>query len=95
MPRDGRARERLREAQQREAEAVAAVFVAQGALQKARAKRDAAIASATVVVDAAEEVVAAKQAALVKVSGVERAALLLGLKATELRRTRSRIRADG
>jgi hypothetical protein len=87
---DGPARERLREAQQREAAAVAAVFAAQGALQKACAKRDSVLASASEVVDAAQDVVAAKQAALVKVSGVDRAALLLGLAVPELRKALNR-----
>jgi hypothetical protein len=63
QPRDGRARERLREAQLQEANAVAA----------------------TAAVDRARAVVTSAQGALVSISGIERAALLLGVKISDLR----------
>lgn len=86
-PRDVHARQRLREAQQQETRAVATVWTAQQALAKACAKRDAAVAAATVAVDRAQASVADAQAALVKVSGLERAAVLLGTEVTDLRRS--------
>jgi hypothetical protein len=85
-PRDVRVRERLREAQQQEAQAMAAVCAAQHALDKACTKRDAAIAAAAAVVDRAHGSVSAAQAALVMVSGLDRAAVLLGMGANDLRR---------
>jgi hypothetical protein len=86
MPRDTRTRERLREAQRRETESVAAVCAANETLQKACAKREAALAAATAAVDDAQGVVETAQAALVNVSGLDRAALLLGVNSTELRK---------
>ena len=87
MPRDVRARERLRLAQQQEAQALAAVFAAQRKLDQACAKREAALEAATALVDTAQESVAAMQAALVSVSGVERAAALLDIEVAQLRRS--------
>jgi hypothetical protein len=87
MPRDVRARERLREAQQREAEAVAAVCAANHALGKARAKRDDALTAANAAVKRAQQAVDAARGELVKVSGLERTALLLGINPSELRKT--------
>lgn len=85
-PRDTRTRERLREAQHREATAVAAVCAAEQAVHRARAKRDAIVASATVTVDQAQAALEAAQSALVAVSGIDRAALLLGIDAAALRK---------
>jgi hypothetical protein len=94
MPRDVRARERLREAQLRESEAVAAVCAAHDALARAAAKRDAVLASATATVDQAHASVQAAQAALVQVSGADRAAQLLGVDPAEMRKSRNGRRAD-
>jgi hypothetical protein len=85
QPRDVRARERLREAQLQEANAVAAVFAAQQVLQRVCAKRDAAVAAANATVEQARESVSSAQGALVSVSGLNRAAVLLGVKTSELR----------
>lgn len=86
LPRDARARERLREAQRQEAEALAGVCAAQDSLDKARAKHEAVLAAATAMVDRAQTAVDAAQAALVAVSGVERAAMLLGMDIAGLRK---------
>jgi hypothetical protein len=90
MPRDVRARERLREAQQQEAQALAAVCAAQEALAKTCAKRDAVLAAATAKVDQAQAGVESAQDALVRVSGLDRAALLLSLNPAELRKRNGR-----
>ena len=87
MPRDVRARERLREAQQKESRAVAAVCAAGDALGRACAKRDAVYTTATVKVERAEAELDSARASLVQVSGLDRAALLLGLEAAELRKS--------
>jgi hypothetical protein len=87
MPRDGRARERLREAQQQESRAVASVCAAGDRLSRARAKRDAVYVTATVKVERAEADLDSARASLVQVSGLDRAALLLGLDVAELRRS--------
>jgi hypothetical protein len=76
----------MREAQRQEAEALAGVCVAQDGLAKAQAKRDAVIAAATAAVDQAQAVVESAQAALVRVSGIDRAAVLLDADAAELRK---------
>jgi hypothetical protein len=86
MPRDVRARERLREAQQQEARAVVAVCVAQDELGKACARRDAVLAAATAKVDQAQVAVESAQSALVRVSGLDRAAVLLSIDPAELRK---------
>ncbi|HZC72090.1 MAG TPA: hypothetical protein VE442_15460 [Jatrophihabitans sp.] len=86
MPRDVRARERLREAQQQEAQALAAVCAAQDRLAKADAKRNAVLAAATAKVGQAQAGVDSAQGALVRVSGLDRAALLLGIDPAELRK---------
>jgi len=87
MPRDVHARERLREAQQAESAAVAAVYAASGALDRASAKREAVVAAADTTVDRARAVLSTAQAALVRVSGLDRAAALLGATTVELRRS--------
>jgi hypothetical protein len=95
MPRDVHARERLRAAQQREAQAVAAVYVAERSLGKACAKRDEVLAAATAVVDKARQSVASAQTALVGVSGFDRAAALLGIEVADLRRSVGNTRRSG
>jgi hypothetical protein len=87
LPRDLRARERLREAQEAEARALTVVCAAEAALEGARAKREAVIARATATVDQSEAELAHAQAGLVKVSGLDRASVLLGLDRVGLRRT--------
>lgn len=86
LPRDVRARERLREAQLQETEAVAAICAAEEALRKACAKRDAAVAAASATVDRARASVESAQVALVRVSGLDRAAVLLGVDTATLRK---------
>jgi hypothetical protein len=84
LPRDVRARARLRVAQSQEADAVAAVCTAQDTLRKARAKREAVLATASVAVDQAQASLETAQGALVGVCGLERAAVLLGIDASKL-----------
>ncbi len=86
FPSDLQARERLREAQAAEARAVTAVYAADAERDKAIARRDEAVAAATTVVEAADADLAAARAGLVAVSGVDRAAILLGATRSELRR---------
>ena len=95
MPKDIRTRERLRTAQAAEAHAVAAVCSAETALVAIRGKRDAAIAKADAAVAGAEHVVAAAQAELVTVSGLDRAARLLGHEKVVLRKALSVGVGDG
>ena len=87
LPRDLRARERLREAQEAEARAVTVVCAAEDALAGACAKRDAVIAKATATVEQAEAELATARAGLVKVSGLDRASVLLGFDRVGLRKT--------
>ena len=86
-PTDPRARERLREAQAVEARTVAAVYGAESRVERAAAKRDRAREVADVWVTDAVRVLDRARADLVSVSGVDRAALLLGLSRSELRRS--------
>jgi len=86
MPRDVHTRERVRDAQAAEAAAVTAVCTAQAALARQIGRRDRAIAAADATVHAAVSALADRQAGVVKVSGLERAALLLGVSKAELRR---------
>lgn len=86
MPRDVRTRERLRAAQAAEARAVSAVCSGQNALASACRKRDHAVAAADVTVNKAEHVLAVAQANLVDISGLDRAATLLGLDKAVLRK---------
>jgi hypothetical protein len=88
-PRDDRARSRLLEAQQLEAEALTDVYAAQENVTKACVKRDAAIAAAEARVEDAERAVESAKGALVRVSGLDRAAMLLAVEATTLRKGRS------
>lgn len=97
LPRDIRARERLREAQQQEAEALVALCATQDKLRKACAKRDVAVAAAAGMVERAQASVESAQAVLVQVSGLDRAAVLLGVDRAELRKivgSRAGRRAD-
>jgi hypothetical protein len=89
MPRDVHARERLRQAQQAEAVAVAAVVAAIAVLDRAKSKRDVAIAAAEAVVERAAAGVADAEVALIGVSGLDRAALLLGVNRAHLRKPRN------
>lgn len=87
MPLDIRTRERMREAQLAETKAVNAVCSAQAALVRAAAKRDRAVAAADAALRRAELELAQRQAALVGVSGLDRAAALLDTTPAKLRRT--------
>lgn len=89
MPRDVQARERLRKAQDAEARAVSAVCSAQDALAAAGRKRDRVVAAAEAIVTKAELAVAAAHADLVEVSGLARAASLLGTDKASLRKARA------
>jgi hypothetical protein len=86
QPTDLHARERLREAQATEASATNAVYSAADVSHAAITKRDQARAAATVAVDAAEIKLAAAHAELVTVSGLDRAAMLLGVSKAALRK---------
>jgi len=85
-PTDLAARERLRQAQVAESRATAAVYAAMEALGAAIAKREEANAAATVVVDSAAGALTLARADLVAVSGLDRAAMLLGVSKPELRK---------
>lgn len=86
MPRDVIARRRLQHAQQVEASAVSAVYQAEAALCRVRARHDAAVAVAAEEVANAEDAVRGTQRTLIEISGLERAAALLGTDRGELRR---------
>jgi hypothetical protein len=86
QPTDLHARERLRDAQATEASATNAVYSATDVLHAAITKRDQARALATVAVDAAEIKLAATRVELVTVSGLDRAAMLLGVSKAALRK---------
>src|SRR5262249_28932687 len=83
------ARERLRAAQAAEARAVSAVLAAEAKVEAAIAKRDKAYAAADSWVAAANAVRDAARLDLASVSGVSRAAVLLDITKTELRRSLS------
>jgi hypothetical protein len=86
MPRDIRARERLREAQQAEARALTVVCSSEVALARVCRQRDEVIAAASARVAAFERELATVQASLVSISGLDRAAVLLGLEPSVLRK---------
>lgn len=86
-PADPRARERLREAQVAEAHAVAEVCAAEAKVATTIAKRDKARLTADAWVTEANEVLDRARAGLVSVSGLDRAALLLGIARPKLRRS--------
>jgi hypothetical protein len=85
-PTDLRARERLRDAQTAEARAVTAVYAAEAGRDAAIERRDQAWAAAAALVDAAEDDLAVARAAVVTVSGLDRAAVLLGTAKADLRK---------
>lgn len=86
-PRDGRARMRMLEAQRAEAKALRQVEGAMTARDRAQQKLTAVLAVEQRRVDVAESAVATAQAALVDVSGFERAAQLLDVPVRSLRTT--------
>jgi multidrug resistance efflux pump len=85
MPLDERARHRLREAQQKESEAVAAVHAADAARETAQAKLDALVRQHQDRIQTAEQRLSLAKAELVSVSGIERAASLLDQPVKALR----------
>lgn len=89
LPLDIRTRERMRDAQLAETRAVNAICSAQAALVRAAAKRDRAVSAADAVLGKAELELVRRHAALVAVSGLERAAALLDTTPAKLRRTTS------
>ena len=93
LPLDVHTRERLREAQSAEGRAVKAVCSAQAAVESARAKRDSAYLAANKVVERAEHRLTSAHAQLVEVSGLDRAAVLLGANRHVLRRALAAARA--
>lgn len=86
FPLDITARERLREAQRKEAALLARVAATDAALCRAKAKRDNLLTTAGQGVARAEGAVLEAERALVAVSGLERAATLRGCAVGELRR---------
>ena len=84
-PLDERARHRLREAQQKESEAVAAVHAADAAKEAAQTKLDVLVRQHQSRIETAEEQLNLAKAELVAVSGLERAAALLDLPVKVLR----------
>jgi hypothetical protein len=84
-PKDARARERLRLAQQREAQAVAAFFAAAKRVAAEESKRVDALSKYQASVDAANDKLDEARAQLVQVSGVERAAILVAESTATLR----------
>ncbi|TAM90291.1 MAG: hypothetical protein EPN43_05965 [Jatrophihabitans sp.] len=90
MPRDVRARERMRDAQAAEARAVSAICAAQNALARVVEKRNQVVARADATVREAERSLVNKWAELVAVSGLEHAARLLGTTPAKLRRETAR-----
>jgi hypothetical protein len=86
-PADPLARERLREAQAAETQALSAVCIAEAKVESAIVKRDKAYATADSWVADANAVLDTARSELASVSGVDRAALLLGISKTELRRS--------
>jgi hypothetical protein len=92
-PRRVDARQRLRDAQAAETSAVTAVYASETALARAVAKRDAAYAAATVAVEREVEALRGARGVLIKTSGLDRAALLLGMSRGQLRQS-SRVQRD-
>lgn len=94
-PADPRTRERVRQAQAVETRAVAAVCAAEAKVAKVTAQRDKARAVADAWVAGASARLDAARAELAAVSGVDRAALLLGIGKTELRRSLLSVSGQG
>ena len=84
-PLDEGARARLRDAQRLESDAVARVLAAAISREGARAKLDAVIAKHQVAIDEADNAMNKARTHLVSVSGIERAARLLGEPVAALR----------
>lgn len=84
---DALARDRLRAAQAAETRAVANVLAAEAKVAVAIAKREKAYAAADTWVAAANTVLDAARTELASVSGVDRAAALLGITKPELRKS--------
>lgn len=80
------ARDRLQDAQRREKAAVANVYKADAALERARARYDQVTEAAAAVVAEADAAVARARGELIDVSGRDRAAALLGIDRAELRK---------
>ena len=94
-PMDEKARARLRQAQQEEAEALGAVATAAKKLQQVQDKMATAVARHQEAVDGAEQSVAAAQKRLVSISGLERSSLLLDQPLSSLRSAIRSVEADG
>lgn len=92
--RDIEVRNRLHAAQRAEASAVANVFGSAGDLQRARQRREEVVLAAEARVSAADAALVSAQAALIEVSGLARAALLLGVPVEELRARAKRAAAN-
>jgi hypothetical protein len=86
-PADPSARERLREAQAAEARALSCVCDAEAKMASAIAKRDKARVTANGWVAAASALLDTARSEMASVSGADRAALLLDISKTELRRS--------
>jgi hypothetical protein len=86
-PSDPSARQRLRQAQLAESRALSRVCDAEARLKTAIARRDSAYATADGWVAAASALLDGARAELAVVSGLDRAALLLGIGKAELRRS--------
>jgi hypothetical protein len=84
-PLDERARHRLREAQQKESDAVAAVHAADAAEEAARAKLDTLVRQHQAQIEKAEQRLNLAKAELVSVSGLDRTASLLDEPMKQLR----------
>jgi hypothetical protein len=84
-PLDEGARARLRDAQRRESDAVARVLAAAISREGARAKLDAVIAKHQAAIGEADNAMNKARTHLVSVSGIERAARLLGEPVAALR----------
>ena len=84
-PLDEGARARLRDAQRLESDAVARVLAAAISREGTRAKLDAVIAKHQVAIGEADNTMNRARKHLVSVSGIERAARLLGEPVTALR----------
>ena len=94
-PMDEKARARLREAQQRETEALAAVATAARKLRQTQDKMAAAMTRHQEAVDAAELSVASAQKRLVSISGLERSSTLLDQPLATLRSAIRSADSDG
>jgi hypothetical protein len=94
-PADPRAREHLREAQAAEAGALATVCAAEAKVASMVAKRDKARATADAWVAEASALLDTARSELAAVSGLDRAAVLLGINKNELRRSLSSASTQG